>query len=127
MIVALGALQVHAEEQPADVLGERVDFALAVQVKLGGRALLRVDAVGGQNLADELVVWLIGGEGAVQELAPFRPLDVLVGPAIHQQHVEEVGHVAGVTLAGQQFIDELDALVQRFVGEKCPRFPPWPG
>ena len=68
--MALAALQVHAQEQPADVARQDVRVALAVEQELRSRAGGRVGPVGCQDLADEHVVGPVLGERLVEELAP---------------------------------------------------------
>jgi hypothetical protein len=42
---------------------------------------------------------------------------VFIGPAIHEQHVEEVRHVAGIGIGREQLVHELEALVFRVIGK----------
>ena len=80
VVVALAALQVHAQEQPADVAGEDVRVGLAVEQEPGRGAGGRVGPVGRQDLADEHVVRPVLGERPAEELAPRGRRDVHVGP-----------------------------------------------
>src|SRR5438270_12818305 len=53
-VVALVAGVRLAQKQPADVLGQNVWLAVAVEVEAGGRARRRVASVGGEDVAHEL-------------------------------------------------------------------------
>src|SRR5262249_26053664 len=80
VIGALGAVEVHPQEEPADVLGDQVGLGLAVQVEPGGGAGLGVAAVGREDFADQLVVGFILGEGGAQKFLPLGGRDNLGGP-----------------------------------------------
>ena len=93
--MALAALQVHAQEQPADVARQDVRVSLAVEQEPGRGAGGRVGPVGGQDLADEHVIRPVLGERRAEELAPGARGDVDVGPALHQHDVEDLLHPPG--------------------------------
>ena len=71
MVVALGALHVAAQENPADVAGHHIDVEIAIEHELGRRPQLRIGAVGRENLADQLIEWLIVQKRQPQILVPF--------------------------------------------------------
>ena len=62
MVVTLSTLQILAKEDPPDVAGQQSRLALAAQEEPRGGAAGGVDAVGDEDLADELVVGGVGGE-----------------------------------------------------------------
>ncbi len=106
MIVTLCTLKIAAEENAADVARQQVRIAVAVEIKLCGRAQRRVSAVGGQDFASKLVVGLVGRQRRSEILLPFRLRYDLVRAALHEHHVEYARHVARIGRAGQQPIDE---------------------
>ena len=71
MIVALGAVQVHAEEEPGDVAREEIGVAIAVEGELGGGAKLGIGAVRGEHLAHQLIPGAIAREGIAEVFFPL--------------------------------------------------------
>src|SRR5436305_928436 len=74
-------------------------------------------AVGGEDLADELVPRLVGGDRLAEVLAEDVGGDALLRPALHQHDVENVGEMARVLGAAEEPVDQLLALARRPVGE----------
>ncbi len=99
MVVTLAASQVHAKEDAADVPGNDVGLALAVEKETGGRAHLRIAAVRGEDFRDQAIVRLVSGAGSLKIVQPGGPLDMLVGAAIHEQDVKRRGRMADVAVA----------------------------
>jgi hypothetical protein len=62
MIMALGTVQIHAEKQTRNVLGQNVLLRVAIEIELGGRARLRIASVGREDFAHQLIVRLVGCE-----------------------------------------------------------------
>ena len=87
----------------------------------GGRPQLLVRPVGGEHLAIELIQRLIGGDRLIEVLQPRLEQRRLVGPPLHQHHVQRQRHVPGERGAGQQLVDQLRPLVGGRIGEKRPR------
>ena len=119
VIVALGALDVQAQEQAGGGAGHRLGPAAAAAADgdEGGGAVVAQVAGGGQQRLDQAVVAPVLVEGGDQEAArillldPLRPLD------LPQQIAVDVGPVLGELGAAQQAIDQLAALVGAGVGQ----------
>jgi len=121
MVVALGALQVGAKEESADIPRHQVRLAIAIEEKLGGGAQGRLGAIRGKNLTHQLVPRLVRREGGAQVFLPLSPRHMLVGAAFHEQNVEDVLHVPRIFRAGQQPVNDLLALVGSAVRQEFPR------
>ena len=115
VVVALRALEVHAEKHPAEIARHEVRLGFAVEIETCGGAKLLVAAVRAEDFACELVQWLVRSKGAEEERAPFLVLDVLLSATLHQHHVEHRGEMPRVSGAGEQTLDELRAFVGRGV------------
>ena len=113
MIVALAARHVPAQEQPADVASDDVRIGLAVQQESRRGASRGVTPVGRQDLPHQHVVGPVLGKRLVEELAPWGRWHVEVGPPLHQHHVEDLLHPAGVDRTLEQAVHECLALVWR--------------
>src|SRR5690606_26021271 len=87
VVVALGTLEVHAQEESANVLRQQVGLSLADEVELGGGAGFGVGAIGGEDLLDELVPGFVGGKGGAQELVPLGRRDVLARAPLQEHGV----------------------------------------
>ena len=111
MVVALGTLHVHAEHHSADVAGDDVRLAIAVEQEAGGGAGGLVAAIGGQQLAAQLIERLARGKRLPQVLLPIPGIRVFVGPPLDQHHVPSDRHLAGILRAGQQAVDQPGPLV----------------
>ena len=119
MVVALGALDANAEEE----LGGRFDRALRVSadpIVIGGR--MRVGrAVGGQQLADELVHGHVALDGRANPAVEHDGSLGLDQPAVG---AEDVGELEGPEVdelgAIQEAFDHLATAVGRLRGEKVP-------
>ena len=121
MIVALRAFEVETKEQPGHILRDDVHVAIAVEVEPGGPAIVGVGTVVRENLPDELIPRLIGGERLAEELFPLGHRDVFLRQAAHQPEVELPLHVPGVLGSRQQPVDQLGALARALVGEERAR------
>ena len=58
--MALGTLQVHAEEHPADLAGHLVHLDTAVHQELGPPALLGINRIGPKNLGSQNIPRFVG-------------------------------------------------------------------
>ena len=118
VVVALAALQVPTQEQPADVARDEVRIGLAVEQEPRRGTGGRVGSVGRQDLPDEHVIGPVLGERLVQKLAPGCRRHVQVGASLHQHHVEDLLHPPGVGWAIEQAVDQRLTLVGRRIVEK---------
>ena len=60
MVVALGTLQVNAEEHPADLAGHLVHLDTAIHQELGLPPLLGINRIGPKNLGSQDVPGFVG-------------------------------------------------------------------
>jgi len=121
VVVALGALQIDAEEQPPHVArqGGVIDGVLAVVlqplgIEEGRAARPLVLRPAGQDVAGHLVPRLVLLERRPQVGAPGG----VVAQPLHQHDVEQVLHPSGVVRTLQELVDQLCAFVGRLVGEE---------
>ncbi|MFO0952592.1 MAG: hypothetical protein U0835_15885 [Isosphaeraceae bacterium] len=121
VVVALGALEVTPEEDAADVAGRLVRLGVAVDQEPRRGAAGRVEAVGREDLGDELLVGDVLRERPPQEGMPLGRRDRRLGAALHQHHIEDVGHPPRVGRAFQQPVDQTRPLVRRGVVEELAR------
>jgi hypothetical protein len=116
MIVALGALDLHAEEDAGD-LGGRLLGAAFLGHDDCGRAVLADIARGG----DELLGDVVPGDVLVQAIAEIRFQGVgrdegpLFDAAIEDHVAPVAGPVEAVLRVGKQFADQSGALVGRLI------------
>ncbi len=79
---------------------QQIGIAVAVEIKLDRRAQGRLDAVGGEDLAGQLIERLVVRKAVAQILEPLvvgnRPLapgQTALAATLHEHRVECVGHV----------------------------------
>ena len=118
VVVALAALKIHAQKQPADVAGDEVRIGLAVQQEPRRGTAGGVGSVGRQNLPHQHVIRPVLGESLVQKLAPGAGLHIHLVAALHQHDVEHLLHPPGEARAREQAIDQGLPLVGRGIVEK---------
>jgi len=105
VIVTLGASEVDAEEQAADVGGQAgvVDRVLAVMVQPlrqeeGGPAIGLILGVGAEDLAGDPIPGLVGRERVAEIARPGR----MFSEPLHEHDVEPLRHPVGIIRARQQ-------------------------
>ncbi len=118
VVVALGALEIGAEEQPADIAGDDVRLAFAIEEELDAMACLRIAAVGGEYFASDDVPRLVGRERGAQEFVPAGMGNVTVLPALHEHDVEHHRQMPGMFRTGEQALDQRGAFAGRVVREE---------
>ena len=91
--MALTALQVAGEEDPADVSSEQVRVAVALQIEFHSRPGLGVGSVGRENFAGQLIVGLVGQERLKEVVFPVGLFDPFGVPPLEQHHIKSAGHV----------------------------------
>ena len=119
VVVALVAVEAHAEEQLGRVLHDRVGGAQHLVVARGRAG--DVGSLGGQHVADELVVGLVLGDGLADVGAEGPRPRLAQELAVHLEQVGPfVGPMLDEVLAADEGIDELLALGpgRRRVGEE---------
>ena len=122
MVVALGTLQVDAEEHPADLAGHLVHLDSAIHQELRRTTLLGIDRVGAQDLRSQHVPRLVRLDRLLQKRLPLTSLDLAVAATFREHHVEHVGHPTHVGRTAQQAIHGRSPLGRRLVVEKRPSF-----
>src|SRR5205823_1760218 len=115
MVVALATLQVHAEDQAADVAGEQIWFSITVESEPGRRAMSRPSAIHFDQLPEQSVQTEIGREEFVKERLPFRLLDNFLWQALHEPGIQRNRHVSHESRAGKQLIDQSLAFVRALI------------
>ena len=110
MVVALGALDLLAEEEPGRPRGQRDRVELEVGQDVIDRPVLLVRARGRDQVVDDLVPGPIGGELLAQPAPERTAIDhpPLVAPA-DQQDGPLGGEVLGVVRVLEQVLDQLIA------------------
>jgi hypothetical protein len=104
MVVALGALKLNTEEQPADGIVDLVGGLIGQEEGDGSVLVLRAGR--GNQLVDHLVPRLVAVEALLQPLAHGIGLEpAVVGGARQQHRLPDVGHVPAIGGAGKQFVD----------------------
>jgi len=125
MVVALGALDAGAEED-AHGVGHVVERHAAVAHVVADGAVVPGLALGGDQLADEGIVGLVGAQGVLQVAGVSGAGDRtgLLAVGLHAQDIGPVVvEVLHVTLGGEQLVDQLGALGGILGGEEFPGFP----
>ncbi len=124
VLVALAALEVEPEEEPADVTGQAgvirvllADLVEPARDEPARAAQLLVLEIWADDLARELVPRLVGAEGFGEELAPLFVRAV----ALHELDVERLGELLGELGRGREPFNELRPLVRRLVREEGAR------
>ena len=121
VVVALSALEIHAEEEAGDVVGGLLLVELfSVRQKLGGGCDLGV-AFEENEIVDERVPRAVGGELGAEPLAPFGFGHFATAAPLQQHHRDGVLHALGKLRAGQQPVDELGALLRVLVRQEGAR------
>ena len=111
VVVALGALEIHAEKFAAQIARHKIGLGITVEYELRRRARDgRAVSIGRHDLGGELVPRLVGSKRIAQIPAPLGAFHVLVSAAFHEHHINHRGHVAGVLGRGQQVVDHRLAL-----------------
>ncbi len=121
MVVALGALDLLAQEQPGRLRGERHRAELEVGQDVVDGAVLLVGAGRGDQLMDDLVPGPIGAELLAQPVVQRGAVDhpALVAPADQEDRPlgrEVLGEVGMI----EQVLDQLAALVGLPGGQEGP-------
>jgi hypothetical protein len=104
MVVALCALHVAAEEDPADVAGNPIRIGLAREIEIGGRSGLRV-AIGSEYFGGELMEGAIAPHGVEEVGLPFFGWDVRRRSPFHQHQVQHARQVTGVARIVEELIN----------------------
>ena len=118
MIVALGTLEIAAEEDPPDRAGHLHRLRLPGEKEGRGRAGRRIGAVGGEAVAADLIERAIGRQSRHEELAPSRRHVGGRSLPLQEHAIEEEREMPGVGRRGEELIDQPGALVGARVGQK---------
>ena len=122
MVVTLPALQVHAEKICPTSGRQQVGFAFAIEIKAGLGAGRGIDAIGCENLADQLIVRFVGRERFVQILLPLGDRDILFRLAAPSMPRRIRLTCAGRTRGWPAGLNQCGTFVGRSIGGKGPGF-----
>jgi hypothetical protein len=122
MVVALGALQIDAEEDPADFTRQQVRLDVPFQVEAGSGPVLLLGSVGSQDLGSQCVERGVFLKRFAEILPELLSLDVRPATALHEHQLEGDRHVTGKLRASEEFIDFALPFVGSLVGEEIPEF-----
>ena len=118
VVVALGTLEIAAEEDPPDRAGHLHRFRLPGEEEGRGRAGRRIGAVGGEAIAPHLIERAIGHQRRHEELAPSRRHVGGRSLPLQEHAIEEEREMPSMGRRGEELIDQPGALVGARVGQK---------
>ena len=118
VVVALGTLQVAAEEDPPDRAGHLYRLRLPGEEEGRGRAGRRIGAVGGEAIAPHLIERAIGRQCRHEELAPSRRHVGGRSLPLEKHPIKEQREMPGMGRRGEELIDQPGAFVGAGVGQK---------
>ena len=106
MIVALGALHIPAEEDPADITHHEVRFRQPVEEETGRGTQRFARSIRRENLQADLVERSFLFERVPQPGPELLRADFVVGSALRELHFEHPRPLAGELVAGEQLVDQ---------------------
>ena len=125
MLVALGALKIHAEEESANIPRQAgviglllADFVESFGQEEGCAFFCFIVEIGAKDFANEDVQRAVLGDGLGEE---FHPV-VVFSSAFHPLDIEGFGDAGGKSSICEETFDEAGAFCGGFVGEKCACF-----
>ena len=105
VVVALGTLQIDAEEHSADLAGHLVHFDTAVHQELRPTSLFGIDGVGPKNLRSQNVPGLVRFDRSFQKRLPLPTFHLAVAATLREHHVQDIGHPSHVSRRSHQAVD----------------------
>jgi hypothetical protein len=120
MVVALSTLQIHSEEQSADISNESVFLDGSIEVELRGGTLFLIDSVRTEDLRYKHVERFVILKRRREPAAPLGSRHVLVRPTFHQQDVKHRRHVLRESFTGEQPVNQFLTLLRIGILNKSP-------